>query len=95
MTRPTVGRIGRSQTRRNPVVAALALCPPSLAADILMRAVEEGSCSEERALSDASALGCLFELRSRLSARAAFTNQPTDPWANERGVDKHCPLERS
>jgi hypothetical protein len=39
--------------------------------------------------------GRCVDCRKALGARGEALERPTDPWANERGVDKHCPLERS
>lgn len=53
---------------------ALTLAPTDVAADILLRGVEEGSITEERALSAANAVSgeVLAGLRGRLSALEAF-----------------------
>lgn len=59
----------------HPHIAALALLPVDARADILLRAVEEGSTTAERAIADAAQVGgnTLYALRMRLNALDAFT----------------------
>lgn len=59
----------------NPHIAALQLLPVDARADVLLRAVEEGSATRETALADAAQTGggTLYALRVRLNALDAFS----------------------
>lgn len=58
---------------RSPLVILRHVVPRDVAADILLRGVEEGSITRAQALNEANECGILFDVRSRLDALVAFT----------------------